>query len=54
LTWTVTVEDPDVLLQPWTSTPRVAVLNRDPHAMLREGLPCYERDLGMTVTKEHH
>ena len=54
LTWTVTVDDPDVLLQPWTSTPRVAVLNRDPHAMLREGLPCYERDLGLTVTKEHH
>jgi hypothetical protein len=36
LTWTVTVEDPDVLLQPWTSTPRVAVLNRDPRAMLPE------------------
>ena len=53
LTWTVTVEDPDVLLQPWTSTPRVAVLNRDPHAILPESLPCYERDLGMTVTKEH-
>ena len=30
LTWTVTVEDPDVLLQPWTGTPRVAVLNRTP------------------------
>jgi len=54
LTWTVTVEDPDVLLQPWTSTPRVAVLNRDPHAMLLEGYPCHERDLGNSVTKEHH
>jgi hypothetical protein len=29
-------------------------LNRDPKAMLPESLPCYERDLGMTVTKEHH
>jgi len=54
LTWTVTVEDPDVLLQPWTSTPRVALLNREPHAVLLEGYPCNERDLGLTVTKEHH
>jgi len=54
LTWTVTVEDPDVLLEPWTSTPRVAVLNRDPKAILLEGYPCDERDLGGVVTKEHH
>ena len=38
LTWTVTVNDPDVLLEPWTSTPRVAVLNPNPDAMMPEGL----------------
>jgi hypothetical protein len=54
LTWTATVEDPDVLLEPWTTTPRVALLNPNPHAMLRESQPCSERDLAHTVTKEHH
>jgi hypothetical protein len=54
LTWTATVEDPDVLLQPWTTTPRVALLNPKQDAMLPESLPCSERDLTHTVTKEHH
>ena len=54
LTWTATVEDPDVLLEPWTTTPRVALLNPKPDAMLPESLPCSERDLSHTVTKEHH
>jgi hypothetical protein len=54
LTWTATVEDPDVLLEPWTTTPRVALLNPDPKAMLPESLPCSERDLSHLVTKEHH
>lgn len=54
LTWTVTVEDPDYLLEPWTSTPRVAVLNPRPGALLPESLPCSERDLSHLVTKEHH
>ena len=54
LTWTATVEDPDVLLEPWTTTPRVALLNPRPDTMLRESLPCSERDLTHTVTKEHH
>jgi hypothetical protein len=54
LTWTVTVEDPDVLLEPWTSTPRVALLNVNPAALLPESLPCSERDLVHNVTKEHH
>ena len=54
LTWTATVEDPEVLLEPWTSTPRVALLNPDPHAILQESEPCSERDLGHVVTKEHH
>ena len=54
LTWTATVEDPDVLLEPWTTTPRVALLNPKPDAVLPESLPCSERDLTHTVTKEHH
>jgi hypothetical protein len=54
LTWTATVHDPDVLLEPWTSTPRVALLNPRPNALLPESLPCSERDLSHIVTKEHH
>jgi hypothetical protein len=54
LTWTATVDDPDVLLEPWTTTPRVALLNPRPGTMLPESLPCSERDLGHIVTKEHH
>lgn len=54
LTWTATVEDPDVLLEPWTTTPRVALLNPDPKAILLESLPCSERDFAHVVTKEHH
>jgi len=54
LTWTATVEDPDYLLEPWTTTPRVALLNPRPDAMLPESQPCSERDLAHIVTKEHH
>ena len=54
LTWTATVEDPDFLLEPWTTTPRVALLNPRPDAVLPESLPCSERDLSHIVTKEHH
>ena len=54
LTWQATVEDPDVLLKPWTMNPRTLKLNPDPKAMLPETLPCIERDLHHLVTKEHH
>jgi hypothetical protein len=54
LTWTATVEDPEVLLEPWTTTPRVALLNPRPNAVLPESNPCSERDLSHIVTKEHH
>jgi hypothetical protein len=54
LTWTADVEDPDVLLEPWTTTPRVALLNPRANAMLPESQPCSERDLSHIVTKEHH
>jgi hypothetical protein len=52
LTWTATIEDPDYLLEPWTTTPRVALLR--PNTMLPESQPCSERDLAHIVTKEHH
>jgi len=54
LTWQATVDDPDVLLKPWTTTKRVAILNPDPNALLPEPLPCSERDFDHVVTKEHH
>jgi hypothetical protein len=54
LAWTATVEDPDVLLEPWTMTPRVGLLNPDAKAILPESLPCSERDFAHVVTKEHH
>ena len=54
LTWQATVEDPDVLIKPWTMNPRVLRINPDPKAMLAESLPCVERDLSHLVTKEHH
>jgi hypothetical protein len=54
LTWQATIEDPDVLLEPWTTTPRIALLNPNPKVVLPESLPCSERDLIHTVTKEHH
>ena len=53
LTWTARVEDPDFLLEPWTTTPRVALLNPRPNTMA-ESQPCSERDLSHLVTKEHH
>jgi hypothetical protein len=54
LTWQATVDDPDVLLKPWTTNKRVVLLNPDPNAVLAESMPCSERDFAHTVTKEHH
>jgi hypothetical protein len=54
LTYQTTVEDPDVLIKPWTLNPRVLRINPDPRAMLPESLPCVEHDLSHLVTKEHH
>lgn len=54
LTWQATVDDPDVLLKPWTTSKRVVLLNPNPKALLPESLPCSERDFAHIVTKEHH
>ena len=52
LTWQATVEDPDVLLQPWKMDPRTVRLNPDPKATLTEDLPCEEHEGKHMVTKE--
>jgi len=54
LTWQATVEDPDVLLKPWTMNARALKLNAAPKAELPESLPCVELDLSHLVTKDHH
>jgi len=54
LFWQATVDDPDVLLKPWTMPEHVQKLNPDPKAMLPETLPCVEKDQSHLVTKEHH
>ena len=54
LSWQATVEDPDVLVKPWTMNARNLRLNPNPKAVLEETLPCSERDLSHLVTKEHH
>ena len=52
LTWQVTVEDPDVLQQPWKMDPRTIRLNANPKALLTEDLPCEEHEAKHMVTKE--
>jgi hypothetical protein len=54
LTWQATVEDPDMLLEPWVMPARTVRLNPDPMAILPESPPCSERDYAHAVTKEHH
>ena len=52
LTWSATVDDPDVLLAPYHVPPRTLRLNPDPKATMIEDLPCEERDAAHMVTKE--
>jgi hypothetical protein len=54
LTWQATVEDPDVLLQPWVMDARTIHLNPEPMTVMPESPACSDRDLAHTVTKEHH
>ena len=35
LTWQATIDDPDVLLKPWTTVKRTWMLNPNPKAVLR-------------------
>jgi hypothetical protein len=52
LTWQATVEDPDVLTQPFAMRPRTMQLNPNPKATFIEDLPCEERDSQHIVTHE--
>jgi hypothetical protein len=52
LTWQATVEDPDVLTEPFVGRPRTIQLNPNPKATLIEDLPCEERDSQHIVTHE--
>jgi len=46
-----TVDDPDVLAEPWTSDMYVRRLNPDPLARIDEAQPCEERDLNEIIDK---
>ena len=54
LTWSATVEDPDVLLEPWTTPTITEALNPNPKAVLLGGLPCKDVAISHSVTKERH
>jgi hypothetical protein len=54
VTYDVTVQDPDVLLQPYKLNTRMMRINPNPRAYLTEGLPCSEKDLSHLVSKENH
>ncbi len=52
LTWQSTVEDPDVLMEPWVMESRTMRANPNPNALLPESSPCSDRDHAHIVTKE--
>lgn len=54
LHYEVTVEDPEVLLEPWVMTPRQLRLNTNPNAFLPEGQPCKDYDRENMVTQIRH
>jgi hypothetical protein len=55
LLYEVTVEDPDVLAEPWVMTPRTLRLNRNPDAgLLSEATPCRDYDHANMVTQIRH
>jgi len=54
LTYTATVEDPDVLAKPWTTTPRQLKLSTSKADALLEAPPCVEHDAPHIVTLDHH
>ena len=51
LFYTFTVDDPNVLVEPWTSDTYVRRLNADPKARVDEAQPCMEQDLKSIVDK---
>jgi hypothetical protein len=54
LTYQVTVDDPQVLVQPWVMDPRVIKLNPDPKATIHEGDPCHDYDSANMASRIRH
>jgi len=54
LHYDVTVEDPEVLAEPWVLAPRQLRLNTNPNAFLPEGQPCRDYDRENMVTQIRH
>jgi hypothetical protein len=54
MAYAVTVEDPDMFMQPWQMDTVTMVANTNPKAVPDESLPYQERDVSHFVTKEHH
>jgi len=54
LTYTATVDDPEVLAKPWTTTPRELKLSTNPSDALLEAPPCVEHDAPHIMTLDHH
>ncbi len=44
LSYQVTIDDPEVLVEPWVMAPVLTPLNTDPTAYLPEGVPCKDYD----------
>jgi len=53
LHYDATVEDPDVFIRPWVSTPRTILLNNDPNNYVFEDLPCMDFDHSHIVNHDH-
>ena len=54
LNYQVTVEDPEVLLEPWTMNAVRLKLNPDPNATISEGLPCHNYDSDTMISRVRH
>ena len=54
LFYDVTIEDPDVLLQPWVRNTRKLTLNSDPNFYIHEQSPCKETDAQIESTRVRH
>jgi hypothetical protein len=54
LIYDVTVEDPEVLVEPWVMNTRRLQLNTNPNAYLPEGQPCRDYDRENMVTQIRH
>ncbi len=54
LHYQATVDDPKVLLEPWTQNARELTLNTDPKAVIQEGRACHDYDEAITVSRIRH